>query len=77
MKVKNKKSKTFEPITLEITIETPEELCDLWHRLNKEANAVITKPNILKYKAETIINMELWKEIDNLVVKNNLKLKLK
>jgi len=24
----------FEPITLQITIESAEELCDLWHRIN-------------------------------------------
>jgi hypothetical protein len=35
MKVKNiTKEKTFEPITLEITIESEDELVDLWHRLN-------------------------------------------
>ena len=28
------KEKKFEPIKIELTIESEEELCDLWHRAN-------------------------------------------
>jgi hypothetical protein len=35
MKIINKtKDKEFEPVTLEITFETKEEMSALWHRLN-------------------------------------------
>ena len=36
MKVKNitKEDKTFAPITIELVIESKNDLADLWHRLN-------------------------------------------
>ena len=33
-------NKTFVPVKLEVTIETFEELCALWHRLNAASSAV-------------------------------------
>ena len=41
MKVKtNTKVVEFAPITIEITIETTEELLNLWHRTNISAKAI-------------------------------------
>tara|TARA_R110000744_G_scaffold163686_1_gene280714 strand:+ start:2290 stop:2505 length:216 start_codon:yes stop_codon:yes gene_type:complete len=64
-------AKKFKPIELTITIETEEELCDLWHRMNA------TKPEIdndihdtLKHRSSS--NMVMWGSIDNLVKVNNL-----
>jgi len=44
------KENKFEPITIELTIESEEELCDLWHRVNTNEIEIIST-NDLKHKA--------------------------
>jgi len=78
MKVEVKEQETFQPITLTITIESEEELCNLWHRVcaqsdlfNVSTDEYVSK-NSLKHNASPGL-MELWEELDELVVKHNLK----
>ena len=72
MKVKVNTKKEFQPIELTITIESEEELCDLWHRLNVSKNVADTQSNNdLKHRC--IDTYSLWNEIDDLVDINNLK----
>ena len=64
-------AKEFKPIKLTITIETEEELCDLWHRTNLNETVVNkTIHDVLKYKS---IHNRIWIFIDELVIDNNLR----
>ncbi len=66
--------KKFEPIELNITIETEEELCDLWHRLNISDPVVLGGiTDKLKYNLIEDRDYKLWSKIDELVESNNLK----
>lgn len=71
MKVKQEKP-TFKPIT--ITIESAQELCDLWHRFNLSADLVA-------YEGETDLEYGpidddiFFEEIDNIVKELNLHIK--
>ncbi len=49
--IKNKPK--FEPIRLEISIESKEELCDLWHRLNMHAVDVKHGKGIKRWGLDT------------------------
>ncbi len=70
MKVKVNESTEFKPIKLEITIETEEELCSLWHRVQIHSTAVPVKC-LLKH--DVMQDYELWDKLDDLVIKHNLK----
>ena len=74
MKVEVKtEEKKFEPIELTITIESEEELCSLWHRmnaLNSEINPIRAK-DVLKHKCENELN-DLFKVLDKLAKQRNL-----
>jgi len=50
MKVKelDRKEKVFEPIRIEIVIETKDELCAMWHRLNIPYKNVKENSNYIK-----------------------------
>ena len=67
------KQEEFQPIELKITIESEEELCDLWHRFN--ASEVVIDKNItkgvVKYGAKC--TFVLWAVIDNIVKSRGLK----
>ena len=39
-KIKGKKEKDFEPFTIEVTVESKEELISLWHRVNLHYSAI-------------------------------------
>ena len=60
---------SFKPIELKITIESEEELCDLWNRVNTSMND-IPKENFLKH--ECFDSIGLWTKLNRLVIKNNL-----
>ena len=73
MKVSVVENKKFVPIKLSLTIETPEELCDLWLRMNLSGISV-DKENgcYLKYCAtqaenEKINGFQFWNILDGLV----------
>lgn len=75
MKVKliNEKME-FQPVKIEITIETPGELCDLWHRLNVGTNTLGKYSDIEKLVyGPSIMDMDLFDLIDRIVEKNDLK----
>ena len=71
MKIEVKENAVFQPIELKLVIETEEELCDLWHRLNIGSNFVNNNSTAIKYRANED-NFQLWKEIDKLITKYNL-----
>lgn len=76
MKVQVKeKPKTFEPIEIKLTIESEEELCDLWHRTAVEPNVLLntTLKGILKFNADLNSCDRLYRMIDMYV--NDRKLK--
>tara|TARA_R110002167_G_scaffold364957_1_gene588311 strand:+ start:553 stop:771 length:219 start_codon:yes stop_codon:yes gene_type:complete len=60
---------SFKPIELKITIESEEELCNLWNRINTCSN-YIPIGGFLKH--ECIGATRLWEELERLVIKNNL-----
>lgn len=68
MKVKtNTKVVTFEPVTIEITIETAEELLNLWHRTNMSATAIRDHYNPTKGSPIGVgTTSELWEILDSI-----------
>lgn len=74
MKVEvNEKEKGFQPIKLKITIESEQELCSLWHRMNVSVSNVNDySGDILKYKS-TDKDVCLFNKLNQLVKTNNLK----
>ena len=44
-KIKGRKGKDFEPFTIEVTVESKEELISLWHRLNLSYNSINQQSN--------------------------------
>lgn len=71
MKIEVKENAVFQPIELKLVIETEEELCDLWHRLNIDAIHVNVYSDMIKHRA-TNEDYGLFDEIDNLITKYNL-----
>lgn len=66
------KKKEFEPIKLKITIESEQEFCDLWHRLNESAHVLnknITNDS-LKHKCDA--NYQLFFKLDEIAKEYNL-----
>ncbi len=77
MNIEVKEDIVFAPIELKIIIETPEELCDLWHRINlnpsnKESKILIRYPDIdvLKHRMDT--KNLLYGELSELIKKHKL-----
>lgn len=71
MKIEVKENAVFQPIELKLVIETEEELCDLWHRINVCTDAINNESDGLKHQANNNAT-KLWKELDNLITKYNL-----
>jgi hypothetical protein len=73
MKVEVKEQETFQPITLIITIESEEELCNLWHRMNAGHGFFKTYRcfDDLKYSPNS--NITLFNQLDIFIHKYNLK----
>jgi hypothetical protein len=71
MKIEVKENAVFQPIELKLVIETEEELCDLWHRLNIDAIHVNANSDMIKHRA-TNVDFGLFYVIDELVTKYNL-----
>ena len=64
--------KEFKPIKLTITIETEEELCSLWHRLNASKATVLKDSGSHYLKHGVSTNHVLWCRLEELVNVNNL-----
>ena len=72
MKIQVKEeSNKFEPIELTLTIESEEELCDLWHRFNASVYD-IDKESVDYLKHKSITLYDKWEVIDDLVKQRNL-----
>ncbi len=69
----------FVPIKLTVTIETPEELCDLWLRQNMSGQSVdkdngcYLKHNATQYECGAKDSSLLWNVLDNLIGERNLR----
>jgi len=73
--IEKEKEKKFEPIVVELTIESEEELCDLWHRLNISPSTIEAFDNYnigqLKYGVYGKSN-SFWLAINKFVAEKNL-----
>ena len=66
------KKQEFQPIELKITIESEEELCNLWHRFNLSKGYVF-EGSTKDVKYEPLHSNDDWKFIDNLFKSRGLK----
>jgi len=72
------KVEEFTPFTIEIPINSPEEYWEVWHRMNADA-AYFDKYMSYITRDDTNINFtnknstKLWRYVDNIGIKNNLK----
>jgi hypothetical protein len=63
--VKENENETFKPITIELVIESEEELCNLYHRVNLDKADVNEKTEAgLKFEADAS-DYDLWEVLDN------------
>jgi len=71
--IRKEDKKRFNPIELTITIESEEELCDMWHRLNAAASYI--NDNVLhrlKHDAQGGVT-PLFNTLSDLIDENNLR----
>ena len=73
-----KQEKTFKPIVLNITIESEEELCELWHRMNAPGSILVesseySETNFLVHKPGSFDTTPLWEELNYIVKDINLR----
>lgn len=73
MKVEVKDQETFKPITIELVIESEEELCNLWHRMNISADNINKNKTTDLYYGPDDSDYTLFNKLDNLVTQLNLK----
>ncbi len=66
------KEKTFEPFSINVTFESPLEVCALYHRLNTPNSNIIAERNIVcSNVAEGI--WELYHILNDIMLKKGLK----
>ena len=66
MKVK-KTSQEFRPITIELTIESKDELLDLWHRMNMSPRRIeksYSGTQQRPFSKGNVASREIWKLLD-------------
>ena len=68
----DQESKVFQPITLTIVIETEEEFCNLFLRLNQSQVLINEQNSILKHKADDSAD-PIFDQLRPLINKNNLR----
>ena len=62
------KEKEFEPVTIEITFETRDELIEIWKRLNLGCIYVDRQnTNYYDHKCDNNRTFRLWKSLDNIL----------
>jgi len=76
MKTKVITKQEFQPIVIELTIESEQELCDLWHRLEVFTKTINDSKNrnILKHKMDDNSCDKIYELVNEIVEQNNLKL---
>lgn len=67
MKVEVEKQKAFTPVKITLTIETEQELCNLYLRLNAAPSAINDSCTNLKYKACHLRDDYFYTAISNLI----------
>jgi hypothetical protein len=67
------KEKEFQPIELKITIESEEELCNLWHRFNVGRNQILEGSTTGVVKYEPLHSNDDWDVIDEIFEARGLK----
>jgi len=70
------KPEQFEPIELSLTIESKEELQELWHRLNisiKDINNIIVDDDFNKIQTKDL-TYDFWKKLDKIIEERNIEL---
>jgi len=75
MKVTVKEKETFKPITIEFVIESEQELCDLWHRMNVADNNIKRDTDLTRLKHGVIDDgsIRIFNILDNKLISLNLK----
>lgn len=66
------KERIFEPITITVTIETPEELCSLLTRLSVP-NHVLRDHEIYKFRSDSIFFENICYVLDDIALDFNLR----
>jgi len=72
VEIKDNKPEEFEPITLEIVIESKEELANLYHRLNASCEEIDTEANLENVKIKTNNNPVFFDCIKSLAIKEDI-----
>lgn len=73
MKAKIKETESvFEPIVIKLTIESEEELCDLWQRTNCTGSE-IRDSGAIKFGTNGSSSGALWRALDDLAESRGLK----
>jgi hypothetical protein len=73
MKATVKENETFKPITIELVIESEQELCNLWLRSNFSYRNINDEDgDLLKYKSDGS-DYDLFSKLDKEVNRLNLK----
>ena len=68
MKISCDRTKGFTPIKVKITLESREELIELWKRLNLSTATVDDENRCYKaYKSNAPGFEELWDKLDNII----------
>ena len=69
----NKAEVAFDPVTIEITIESPSELCDLWQRTNCRSTVIENSASVLM-QADWGSSRNLFLALDVIAKAKGLKL---
>lgn len=77
VKITGAKTEGFKPFTLEITIESPEEAWNLWHRMNMSEDHIkgdAEYPDAyLDRLSYVTLDGSIWDALDNELIKQKLK----
>lgn len=65
IKIKDSKKVVFQPVTIEVTLETMNELKSLWCYLNQSPKSIKSNITELHMIPDSFVRMDcLWNEID-------------
>lgn len=73
MKVETQDLKEFTPVTITITFESEQEICDMWHRMNVSSCQIRdTSDSRLKYECKEDEKDLLWALLAEIAISKNL-----